>query len=75
MQGACLAYVKDMLFFTSLSISELLIREAAALPVLPNLVIGTETKHIYLPACFEMQCFYRLLETHLKKYIYGHWFR
>lgn len=66
-QGACLAYVKDRPFFIPLSIAELFNREAAALPVLPSLVIGTETKYIYLPRCFEMQYFYRLLETHLKE--------
>lgn len=65
MQGACLAYVKDVPFFIPLSISELFIREAAALPVLPSLVIGTETEHLSLPGHFEMQHFYRLLETHL----------
>lgn len=48
--------------FVPLSISELFNREAAALPVL---VTGTGTKHVYLPGCFEMQLFYKLLETHL----------
>lgn len=58
-------YVKDMPFFIPLSISELFIMETAALPVLPRLVIGTETKHLYVADCFEMQHFYGLLETHL----------
>lgn len=56
--------MKGMPFFIPLSISEL-ITETAALPALPRLVIGTETKHLYLTDCFEMQHFYGLLETRL----------
>lgn len=44
MQDACLAYVKDLPFFIPLGIFELLIRKAAALPIVPSLVIGPQTK-------------------------------
>lgn len=57
MQGACLACVKDVLFFVPLSTSELFIRGAAALPVLPSLVTGRETRCIHLPGHFGMQYF------------------
>lgn len=46
-QGACLAFMRDLPFVIPLSISELLIREAAALPCL---VDGTGTKHVDFPA-------------------------
>lgn len=55
--GACLAYVRDVPFFIPLSTSELFIRGAAALPVLPSLMIGTETRCIRLPGHFGMQYF------------------
>lgn len=60
MQGTCLAFVRDMLFVIPLSLSELFVREAAALPSLVN---STETKHMDLFVLFLMKDFYRLLET------------
>lgn len=63
-RGACLAFVKDVPFFTSLSISELFIREDAALPVLPIVWWLAQRQSTYT---YPMQCFYGLPETHLMK--------
>lgn len=49
MQGACLAFVRDMLFVIPLNIFELFIREAAARPGLVN---DTGTKHMGLSGFF-----------------------
>lgn len=57
--------MKYVPFFIPLAVSELFVEQAAALPVLPSLVVGTETKHVHLPGYLEMQHCYTLLVTPL----------